>query len=198
MEEKTVRTQTGRINTAYDKSEEVSSEDRSYCSTLTTVHTESVDSTVNWKHSCFSFACCYCSSANRRKVHTIDEDNLRESSLPAPYNISSSIPDVIESYNIHNNLGVTDNICDRLNLCDGHNCRAKSPNQSNFRVNSFCKTHLLVAGPQKVLIDLEHVIQRHSWDCGIACVMMVLNASDRQYLAENIGRISKEEGFHQR
>lgn len=46
-----------------------------------------------------------------------------------------------------------------------------------------------------VTVDLLHQRQKFSWDCGIACVLMVLSTEARIHLTENLGAICLEEGF---
>ncbi|XP_063388887.1 protein GUCD1 isoform X2 [Cydia fagiglandana] len=45
--------------------------------------------------------------------------------------------------------------------------------------------------------QLEHFTQRYSWDCGVACVTMLLDPAQRQELLDNFEQICKEEGFGQ-
>lgn len=45
------------------------------------------------------------------------------------------------------------------------------------------------------LIEIKHQKQRYSWDCGVACVTMVLDAGARTDLVNNLNHISREEGF---
>lgn len=46
-----------------------------------------------------------------------------------------------------------------------------------------------------IIIDLVHERQKYNWDCGVACVLMVLEKEARAHLTENLGAICREEGF---
>ncbi|CAG9791140.1 unnamed protein product [Diatraea saccharalis] len=48
-----------------------------------------------------------------------------------------------------------------------------------------------------VLHKLVHYQQRFSWDCGVACVMMLLEQEQRLYFLQNFSAICQEEGFNQ-
>lgn len=48
------------------------------------------------------------------------------------------------------------------------------------------------------ILRVKHVRQRFFWDCGIACVMMVLSQGHRQYLTQNLNLIADQEGFQTR
>ncbi|KAF5284199.1 hypothetical protein FQR65_LT00199 [Abscondita terminalis] len=52
--------------------------------------------------------------------------------------------------------------------------------------------------PDKIYIQLPHTKQRYNWDCGVACVLMVLPKHHQQALAKNLLSISKDEGFYKR
>lgn len=47
----------------------------------------------------------------------------------------------------------------------------------------------------KIKHDVEHFQQKHSWDCGLACVIMVLGPDDRKQLLDNLTQICQEEAF---
>ncbi|KAL1433605.1 hypothetical protein MTO96_012434 [Rhipicephalus appendiculatus] len=51
--------------------------------------------------------------------------------------------------------------------------------------------------PDSVEIQLPHVEQTLSWDCGVSCVAMVLSAEQRSDLLLNRDQIGREEGYHQ-
>lgn len=44
---------------------------------------------------------------------------------------------------------------------------------------------------------LEHYTQRYSWDCGVSCVIMLLQGSQREKMIKNFHQICQEEGFLQ-
>jgi hypothetical protein len=48
------------------------------------------------------------------------------------------------------------------------------------------------------LVHVDHVQQRYTWDCGLACVAMVLYPRHRQELLANLRGIAEEEGFRER
>lgn len=48
---------------------------------------------------------------------------------------------------------------------------------------------------QCVVLEVRHQRQRYSWDCGVACVLMVLGTEERAHLLDNLTRVSREEGF---
>ncbi|KAB0791565.1 hypothetical protein PPYR_03365 [Photinus pyralis] len=50
--------------------------------------------------------------------------------------------------------------------------------------------------PEKVFINLRHSRQRYDWDCGIACVLMVLTEADRESFTRDFVSVCKDEGFH--
>ncbi|XP_038215926.1 protein GUCD1 [Zerene cesonia] len=43
--------------------------------------------------------------------------------------------------------------------------------------------------------NIPQIRQRFSWDCGVACVLMVLGEKQRQYFLDNFSRILREEGI---
>jgi hypothetical protein len=47
-------------------------------------------------------------------------------------------------------------------------------------------------------LQLAHHRQRYNWDCGVSCVLMVLEPKDREHLLLNFNEICKEEGFNKR
>ena len=49
------------------------------------------------------------------------------------------------------------------------------------------------ARPQVVSVQ-----QRHRWDCGLACVMMVLPETRRRHFIDNFATVCREEGFGKR
>lgn len=64
--------------------------------------------------------------------------------------------------------------------------------------------HAISASNQKsldvrgyTLHDVDHIQQRFNWDCGIACVMMLLSPQQREEFEANFNNICAEEGFHQ-
>lgn len=52
--------------------------------------------------------------------------------------------------------------------------------------------------PQSYHHSVVHFQQRYEWDCGIACVMMMLARRQRQELLRNLDQICVEEGFGKR
>lgn len=44
-------------------------------------------------------------------------------------------------------------------------------------------------------IELQHYRQRFDWDCGISCVLMLLNEADRQQFLDNFQEICEYEKF---
>ncbi|XP_050735126.1 protein GUCD1-like isoform X2 [Eriocheir sinensis] len=48
---------------------------------------------------------------------------------------------------------------------------------------------------EQVMLVVEHVQQRHTWDCGLACVTMVLPPSTRSRFSSQLYKICQEEGF---
>lgn len=46
-----------------------------------------------------------------------------------------------------------------------------------------------------MIIELKHQKQKFNWDCGIACVLMVLPPEKRDHLLENFENVCREEGF---
>ncbi|XP_060806786.1 protein GUCD1 isoform X2 [Amyelois transitella] len=51
--------------------------------------------------------------------------------------------------------------------------------------------------PAMVLHNIPHYQQRFHWDCGVTCVLMLLENNDRQQLLDNFAEICREEGFGQ-
>lgn len=51
---------------------------------------------------------------------------------------------------------------------------------------------------EQVMLVVEHVQQRHTWDCGLACVTMVLPPSARSRFSSQLYEICQEEGFDKR
>ncbi|CAG0918852.1 unnamed protein product [Notodromas monacha] len=49
--------------------------------------------------------------------------------------------------------------------------------------------------PETRLVEVTHVRQRFTWDCGIACVSMMLYPEQRKDLLGNLLKIAEEEGF---
>ncbi|XP_076041266.1 protein GUCD1 [Oratosquilla oratoria] len=47
----------------------------------------------------------------------------------------------------------------------------------------------------RLLLNLPHVQQRHSWDCGLACILMTLPPHARHRFESNFYEICEEEGF---
>ncbi|XP_047500233.1 protein GUCD1-like [Penaeus chinensis] len=47
----------------------------------------------------------------------------------------------------------------------------------------------------QVLLNIDHIQQRHTWDCGLACIMMVLPPLQRSKLSSSLYQICEEEGF---
>ncbi|XP_064110013.1 protein GUCD1-like isoform X1 [Macrobrachium nipponense] len=45
------------------------------------------------------------------------------------------------------------------------------------------------------LLSIDHVQQRHNWDCGLACVMMILPPQARDLFSAKLYQICEEEGF---
>ena len=63
--------------------------------------------------------------------------------------------------------------------------------------------HLCVTAPADVpetaaRPQVVSVQQRHRWDCGLACVMMVLPESKRHHFIDNFTAVCREEGFGKR
>nr|CAH7748977.1 unnamed protein product [Callosobruchus chinensis] len=50
--------------------------------------------------------------------------------------------------------------------------------------------------PEKIQIQLSHATQRFNWDCGISCVLMVLQNQQRQIFLNHFTEICKSEGFN--
>nr|XP_053645827.1 protein GUCD1-like isoform X1 [Cherax quadricarinatus] len=48
---------------------------------------------------------------------------------------------------------------------------------------------------EQVLLNIDHVQQRHTWDCGLACIMMVLSPQSRTRFSARLYQICQEEGF---
>lgn len=46
-----------------------------------------------------------------------------------------------------------------------------------------------------MIIELRHQKQKFNWDCGIACVFMVLSPEKRDHFSENFENVCREEGF---
>ncbi|XP_068623459.1 uncharacterized protein [Battus philenor] len=51
--------------------------------------------------------------------------------------------------------------------------------------------------PKYIEHKLDHCQQCFSWDCGIACVKMVLSSEQRDYMNKNFTKICQDEGFQQ-
>ena len=49
----------------------------------------------------------------------------------------------------------------------------------------------------KVLYNIPHIRQRYHWDCGIACILMLLSEEDRKKFLKFFSQICAEEGFGQ-
>jgi len=57
-------------------------------------------------------------------------------------------------------------------------------------------SHSPVTGEGRVHIhQLTHYQQKHNWDCGLSCVLMVLPARDRNSILNNLSSFLQEEGF---
>lgn len=50
----------------------------------------------------------------------------------------------------------------------------------------------------KILIHVKHIKQKYSWDCGISCIMMILDDKSRKHFIDKFEAICKEEGFEER
>ncbi|CAH1118419.1 unnamed protein product [Phaedon cochleariae] len=50
--------------------------------------------------------------------------------------------------------------------------------------------------PEKIHIQLNHFKQKSNWDCGVSCVLMVLNRTQRQEFLKNFMQICNNEGFN--
>lgn len=44
---------------------------------------------------------------------------------------------------------------------------------------------------------LRHYKQRYNWDCGLSCILMLLDEGDMNHFLDNFEAICNEEGFHQ-
>ena len=49
-----------------------------------------------------------------------------------------------------------------------------------------------------VFLEISHCQQRHTWDCGLACIIMILPAAQRHKFSSNFYQICQEEGFGKR
>merc|ERR1712059_23373 len=47
----------------------------------------------------------------------------------------------------------------------------------------------------QVLHPLTHYQQRHHWDCGLSCILMILPYKDRTYVLDNLSSFLDEQGF---
>ncbi|XP_045613541.2 protein GUCD1 [Procambarus clarkii] len=47
----------------------------------------------------------------------------------------------------------------------------------------------------QVLLNIDHVQQKHTWDCGLACIMMILTPQNRNRFSARLYQICQEEGF---
>ncbi|KAK4291009.1 hypothetical protein Pmani_036140 [Petrolisthes manimaculis] len=48
---------------------------------------------------------------------------------------------------------------------------------------------------ESVMLEVEHVQQQHTWDCGLACIMMVLQPRVRAQFSDALYQICQEEGI---
>lgn len=51
---------------------------------------------------------------------------------------------------------------------------------------------------ESVMLEVEHVQQQHTWDCGLACIMMVLQPRVRTQFSDALYQICQEEGIDKR
>lgn len=51
---------------------------------------------------------------------------------------------------------------------------------------------------ESVMLEVEHVQQQHTWDCGLACIMMVLQPRVRTQFSDALYQICEEEGIDKR
>ena len=49
--------------------------------------------------------------------------------------------------------------------------------------------------PPRSLHAVRHYQQRHHWDCGVSCIIMVLPDADRRHLLANFEAVCQAEGF---
>lgn len=49
--------------------------------------------------------------------------------------------------------------------------------------------------PYHKIFNLTHHSQKYDWDCGLACILMVLGATSRTYFLNNFDKICNAEGF---
>lgn len=57
------------------------------------------------------------------------------------------------------------------------------------------KMLIISAIPVYMERELFHVKQRYNWDCGVACVLMILPPTERHDFFSNFLKICEEEGF---
>lgn len=53
----------------------------------------------------------------------------------------------------------------------------------------------LESNNKTIFHDVVHCEQRFGWDCGVACVRMLLPAAERRHLEDNLRQVCEEEGF---
>lgn len=49
--------------------------------------------------------------------------------------------------------------------------------------------------PYHKVYNLTHYTQRYNWDCGLTCILMILEASSKKYFLKNFEKICDSEGF---
>lgn len=72
----------------------------------------------------------------------------------------------------------------------------KSGTLINEQTKHYLSILLFLDRPTRCLIELAHHKQKHSWDCGISCVLMILEQELREQLAQNINRVCKDDGLN--
>jgi len=45
---------------------------------------------------------------------------------------------------------------------------------------------------------LQHQRQKYQWDCGLACVLMILPQENRKFFLQNFNQVCSQEGFDKR
>lgn len=68
--------------------------------------------------------------------------------------------------------------------------------KSEFKIDPSNRT--VSNPPQSYHHSVVHFRQRYDWDCGIACVMMMLTRRQRQEFLRNFDQICAEEAFGER
>ena len=174
----------GKVNDAYANSEKNYENDENIDGDRIervdlNYHRDSVSSSkcCTTVRTCISLASCCCNFPVKNKVHTnsiqLNYSSSQKSQQNHPYNISATIPDIVESHN----------------AISQQNCTSRT-NDLNLSIQ-----HLISS---KVLIPIKHTHQQFSWDCGIACIMMILSTNQKKYLIQNLTKISEEEGYGKR